>query len=335
MNFAPLSIALRIALLACGLAWAITAIFHDRLPGSRDILPEMLIQPVQIPTTARQFNVIRGGITYAVIPKYEYRLYGLVVSSHDSRSWLDYAHESWNDYLNVKDLCVIWGSNTNDELYREFTFSSGQWTCNYETRSNEAWQAWHEFQLSNNHMLSDNEQVTDLLTDVEIGDQIYFRGYLAEYAHSGGFRRGTSTVRTDTGNGACETVYVTEFRILKRANPILRAIHDLGKYGFVLSLLGLATLFVKKTFFSAAPDPFKLLAQGQNLAMRGKYPQALAALTQALDLEPDLAEALDDRALVLDAMHQPDLAQADRRKARQLRGESANAASDDPPPLDL
>jgi hypothetical protein len=40
-------------------------------------------------------------------------------------------------------------------------------------------------------------------------------GYLAEYSHAGGFFRGSSTVRTDTGNGACETVYLEAFDILK------------------------------------------------------------------------------------------------------------------------
>jgi len=50
-----------------------------------------------------------------------------------------------------------------------------------------------------------------------VGDQIRFTGVLAEYSHNHGFpfKRGTSTVRTDTGNGACETVYVNKIDILK------------------------------------------------------------------------------------------------------------------------
>ncbi len=35
-----------------------------------------------------------------------------------------------------------------------------------------------------------------------------------EYGLVGGPRRGTSTTRTDTGNGACEVVYLTEIERL-------------------------------------------------------------------------------------------------------------------------
>ena len=35
--------------------------------------------------------------------------------------------------------------------------------------------------------------------------------------------RGTSTTRNDTGGGACETVYVTQFEIIRRANAGWRA----------------------------------------------------------------------------------------------------------------
>ena len=64
---------------------------------------------------------------------------------------------------------------------------------------------------------------------VRPGDQIYFKGYLVNYSQPANqFFRGTSTVRDDTGNGACETVFVTDFKILKRANPVWRAVKPLA-----------------------------------------------------------------------------------------------------------
>ncbi|MGI9235384.1 MAG: hypothetical protein ACR2RD_17260, partial [Woeseiaceae bacterium] len=39
-------------------------------------------------------------------------------------------------------------------------------------------------------------------------------GYLASYSNAGGGKRGTSTTRTDTGDGACETVFVENFDII-------------------------------------------------------------------------------------------------------------------------
>jgi len=63
------------------------------------------------------------------------------------------------------------------------------------------------------------------------GDQIYLKGYLAEYTHSNGsFRRGTSTTRVDSGNGACETIYLEDFRILKGANLFWRYLFSLSAF---------------------------------------------------------------------------------------------------------
>ena len=54
------------------------------------------------------------------------------------------------------------------------------------------------------------------------GDQIRVRGYLAGYTSAGGSRRGTSTTRTDTGDGACETIYVEHFNIVEAATSYWR-----------------------------------------------------------------------------------------------------------------
>jgi hypothetical protein len=51
--------------------------------------------------------------------------------------------------------------------------------------------------------------------------------------------RGSSTVRTDRGNGACEVVYVTEFEILREANAAWRTLYKLSAAIAVLSLAAL------------------------------------------------------------------------------------------------
>jgi hypothetical protein len=80
--------------------------------------------------------------------------------------------------------------------------------------------------ISNNHLLTDDPLVAKKMRSVRIGDQVRFRGWLAEYSHNHngqGFRRGTSTVRNDTGNGACETIYVKDFEIIRRGGGPWRA----------------------------------------------------------------------------------------------------------------
>jgi hypothetical protein len=71
--------------------------------------------------------------------------------------------------------------------------------------------------LANNHLLADRPSIVARLRSVRIGDQVRIRGALAEYSHNHGFAftRGTSVTRDDTGNGACETIYVQEVEVLR------------------------------------------------------------------------------------------------------------------------
>jgi hypothetical protein len=81
--------------------------------------------------------------------------------------------------------------------------------------------------LSNDHLLTDRPGIARAMRKVRIGDQVRFRGHLAEYSHNHEgrpFSRGTSTVRNDTGNGACETIFVEEFEILRRGGGPWHAI---------------------------------------------------------------------------------------------------------------
>jgi hypothetical protein len=48
------------------------------------------------------------------------------------------------------------------------------------------------------------------------------RGYLASYGSPNVQPRGTSTTRTDTGDGACETIYVERFEIVQAATSYWR-----------------------------------------------------------------------------------------------------------------
>jgi len=190
--------------------------YRDAPPAQEALRPEVFDAPVQVAVRKPAFDTTVDGVTYKVQPLYTYDLHGVVVSLHSSDSFIDYIHRAWNDSLNVVDLCVIWGDNVKADL-SEFSFSSGQFQCFWETKSEAAWKAFDQYQISNNHLLSNDPAVTKRLRSVRIGDQVRFRGYLAEYSHNHGFdfKRGTSIVRTDTGNGACETVFVEDFENLQ------------------------------------------------------------------------------------------------------------------------
>lgn len=191
---------------------------HD-LPPPERLLPALQAEPQQVRVEQPPLGTTVGGITYTVKPLYSYELHGLVVSLHDTSSWLNYIHREWNDKLNVVDFCVIWGKNAASGVYRRLEFSSGQFVCYVQAPTQEVFAAFDGTALSNNHVLTDSPAVAERLRSVRIGDQIRLRGWLAEYSHrhnGQSFQRGTSTVRNDTGNGACETVFVQDFEILRR-----------------------------------------------------------------------------------------------------------------------
>jgi hypothetical protein len=204
-------------LLIGSLLLLIVAIWRkDVLPEPQRLSEQLLVEPAQVLTHQPPIETTVGGITYKVQPLYTYDLYGMVVSRHDPATWWDYIHKAWNDNLNVADLCVVWGNNVRSGAYQDISFSSGQFTCNFSTSSNEVYAAFDQTAISNNHMITDDPVLAHKVRDVRIGDQVHFRGYLAEYSHNhgSGFKRGTSIVRTDTGNGACETVYLEDFEVL-------------------------------------------------------------------------------------------------------------------------
>ncbi len=195
--------------------------FRSRdLPGEEQILPQLAAEPIQQETRQPEFQMERGGVTYTISPKFDYELHGLVVSFHDVTDHLipDFHRWGWGDNLNEKDLCVLWGENLRENIYKKMAFRNGSWTCWFRTQDRKVWRQFNLHQVANNHLLENDESVRRAILKTGVGDQIRIKGQLVEYSHSGGFKRGTSVTRTDQGQGACETIFVREFEILKRAN---------------------------------------------------------------------------------------------------------------------
>ena len=248
----PLNALLRFALLVGTGLFAVSYLLKDDLPDGNDILEDLLQHPVQTAVDMAPFEIAAGEIAYTITPLYTYELYGMVVSYHDCGTWWDiYHHDQWKDFINVKDLCVVWGKNVQTEVYKDMRFTSDSWTCTYYWPNDEVGSRFDYTNLSNNHILSHDESVTKSLLKTQGGDQIHLRGYLAEYSHSNmDFRRGTSTNRTDTGNGACETIYVEDYQILKTGNPFWRMTFTFSKYVILLTLLLLMIRFFRSTVSS-------------------------------------------------------------------------------------
>ncbi len=230
-------IAVAAVVMAAGL-WA-----DDELPPPERLVEAVRAEPQQTPpSSAAAFQAHAGGVDYKVRPRADYDITGLVVSLHDTRAWWDWMHALADDHLNVVDLCLVWGANAASGAYRAMSFSSGQFVCYFSGKDAKLFSHDNVRAISNNHLLTDAASVARLLRSARIGDQVRIRGQLVEYSHDHGFKftRGTSLTREDTGDGACETIFVQAVETLRAAPAWPRWLFRLG---VALLLAGLVKWF--------------------------------------------------------------------------------------------
>ncbi len=208
---------------------------RDNLAPDIPVVPLVEKAPLQTQVALNPIAAAAGDVNYQIQPLYEYELYGLVVSyrHHDGNFGL---HKLWNDHLNVADICVVFGSNATLVDLTKFDFHNGQFTCNFFTRDQQAWNQFNIYLISNNHLLTTDDAIREQIEDIKIGDQIRIKGWLSSYKNEQGGERGTSITRMDTGNGACETIYVNEVEVLQSYTSGWRKLMYLSAAVFVLSL---------------------------------------------------------------------------------------------------
>ncbi|WP_133128018.1 hypothetical protein [Legionella nagasakiensis] len=222
------------------LLMAITYYYKDKFPNPSDYDLNSLNAPIQEKTTRSPFTIKANQYHYPITPKFDYELTGVVVTYSDADGFTNiWHHRRWKDFINVRDLCVIWEPNVSSGVYKHMSFTSDSWTCWASWNTPAIGELFQETALSNNHLLTDNESIKKILKTVEKGDVIHFKGVLADYKNPATNRaRKTSITRNDGGMGACETVYLDEFEIIKKANPRLRTLYTRSKWTAILSFIG-------------------------------------------------------------------------------------------------
>jgi hypothetical protein len=163
--------ALQWALLATVPLWAVSFWNRHALPVPEELNESLYAAPQQARVDLPPFETTVGDITYTITPLYRYELAGMVVSYHDSSAWWDiYHHGLWNDCINVKDLCVIWGDNVKTDVYRKAKFSSDVTWCYWQLPNYELLSRFRNECLSNNHLLSDRAELNRKLRRVRDGE---------------------------------------------------------------------------------------------------------------------------------------------------------------------
>ena len=102
----------------------------DRLPPPAFYDIDSLADPRQWPTQQKSFVTRVHDEQYRIKPLYDYELDGVIVSYHNADDFTDiWHHERWRDFINLRDLCVIWGNNVASGVYHEMDFHNDSWTC--------------------------------------------------------------------------------------------------------------------------------------------------------------------------------------------------------------
>lgn len=241
---APLKNVLRILFVASVIGFIFLSFFRPPLPPKDSVLKEVVnFEPIQKALSQEEETIKMGNYDYKLKILYSYDIWGLVVSKYNANNWLDITHKQ--DPGNIEDVCVVWGKNIADGAYQKVTYKSGEYTCYYSWKGSAP--EFYGTYLANNHLIPKDSKVTSLIRRAAIGDQVHIKGYLVDYSvlKNGQeiFTRRTSTTRNDTGNGACEIIYVTDFEILKGTNIIYQYAKDTAYYLAIISLLSSAALF--------------------------------------------------------------------------------------------
>ncbi len=111
------------------------------------------------------------------------------------------------------DLALGWGKMSDDEVLKHFSISqSGRWyrwnTDNFVIPRREV-----ETSSANMHLIPANDKVKTALSFVNEGDVVSIQGKLVSVKGEDGWGWKSSLTREDTGNGACELIWVESITV--------------------------------------------------------------------------------------------------------------------------
>lgn len=171
--------------------------------GKGQVVP---VQPLQTVTKAKVFGFGDG---FTVLPLADFDITARVLSR--KRYWMGTEAE-----LAPVDLALGWGQMSDDKVLSELKISqSGRW---YRWRSRSRNLPVPRDQIEHNsanmHLVPADDDIESLIKSAKKGDIVRLKGHLVRINKGNGWHWQSSLSRTDTGNGACEVIFVKEFEII-------------------------------------------------------------------------------------------------------------------------
>jgi len=170
--------------------------------------PNALKEPVQAESALEPFAETRGRRTYRVTPRAAYDVAARVGATERYRSGASGSLLPW-------DFVLTWGAATKEPAWSRISYlQTGRF---YNWRSDDTLDAGYvASHTANTHLIPGSSRIASALACVRRGDVVRLEGDLVDIDGPDGFVWKTSLTRTDTGPGACETLYVRAITIGKR-----------------------------------------------------------------------------------------------------------------------
>lgn len=196
--------------------------------GAPDLPDGVLVAdpPAQTATQATPFQY--KGLT--ITPLADFAITARVVSTRsylfDAQAVLQSVVQNGRDLLAVVqdgealsplDLGLSWGQMSDNRFVQQVDFAQAGRFLSWRPKPPAVALPFenHEFNrmVANMHMIPANHWVREVLMASKRDHIVSFKGYLVRISNPQGFYWSSSLSRDDTGDGACEVVWVTQFRI--------------------------------------------------------------------------------------------------------------------------
>lgn len=144
---------------------------------------------------------------YQVTPLADFSITAKILSAKNYRFGRDSA-------LSPLDLALGWGPMSDEKILSAFDIDQrSRW---YFWRADPLPLSVREVSLhsANMHMIPADDRVEALMDSARVGDIVWFEGWLVDIRADDGWRWSSSLSREDTGNHACELVWVTDFNVM-------------------------------------------------------------------------------------------------------------------------
>lgn len=169
---------------------------------------EKLPEPSQSPYNGGIHIPIKSNdLDITIYPQANYRIYAMVMSKR-KYNW------GWESQISPYDLALAWNKLMLPEYQKGIRYSqSGRWyhyvySCEFPLPK-----SYIISHSSNHHIIPANENVKKALDKVKKRQKIYLEGYLVNIKGKFQGREvwwNSSMTRNDSGNGACEVLYLTK-----------------------------------------------------------------------------------------------------------------------------